>query len=116
MMSLSSCIKDELAEPVEVNDVLANVEAQAQAVESSVKHINDLQELIQPCGLDADAMAEKLQTHAKSLSKGISLEEGSLATLKLQGELASLIGSAQAELYRADALDSDVEILFASLE
>ena len=116
MMSLSSCIKDELAEPVEVNDVLANVEAQAQAVESSVKHINDLQELIQPCGLDADAMAEKLQTHAKSLSKGISLEEGSLATLKLQGELASLIGSAQAELYRAGALDSDAEKLFASLE
>lgn len=116
MMSLSSCIKDELAEPVEVNDVLANVEAQAQAVESSVKHINDLQELIQPCGLDADAMAEKLQTHAKSLSKGISLEEGSLATLKLQGELASLIGSAQAELYGAGALDSDAEKLFASLE
>ncbi len=116
MMSLSSCIKDELAEPVEVNDVLANVEAQAQAVESSVKHINDLQEFIQPYGLDADAMAEKLQTHAKSLSKGISLEEGSLATLKLQGELASLIGSAQAELYRAGALDSDAEKLFASLE
>ena len=116
MMPLSSCIKDELAEPVEVNDVLANVEAQAQAVESSVKHINDLQELIQPYGLDADAMAEKLQTHAKSLSKGISLEEGSLATLKLQGELASLIGSAQAELYRAGALDSDAEKLFASLE
>ena len=116
MMPLSSCIKDELAEPVEVNDVLANVEAQAQAVESSVKHINDLQELIQPYGLDADAMAEKLQTHAKSLSKGISLEEGSSATLKLQGELASLIGSAQAELYRAGALDSDAEKLFASLE
>ena len=116
MMSLSSCIKDELTEPVEVNDVLANVEAQAQAVESSVKHINDLQELIQPYGLDADAMAEKVQTHAKSLSKGISLEEGSLATLKIQGELASLVGAAQAELYRADALDSDAEKLFASLE
>ena len=116
MMSLSSCIKDELAEPVDVNDVLANVEAQAQAVESSVKHIDDLQELIQPYGLDADAMAEKLQTHAKSLSKGISLEEGSLATLKIQGELASLIGSAQAELYREGALDSDAEKLFASLE
>ena len=116
MMSLSSCIKDELAEPVEMNDVLANVEAQAQAVESSVKHINDLQELIQPYGLDADAMAEKLQTHAKSLSKGISLEEGSLATLKIQGELASLVGSAQADLYRAGALDSDAEKLFASLE
>ena len=116
MMPLSSCIKDELAEPVEVNDVLANVEAQAQAVESSVKHINDLQELIQPYGLDADAMAEKLQTHAKSLSKGISLEEGSLATLKIQGELASLVGSAQAELYGAGALDSDAEKLFASLE
>ena len=116
MMSLSSCIKDELAEPVEVNDVLANVEAQAQAVESSVKHINDLQELIQPYGLDADAMAEKVQAHAKSLSKGISLEEGSLATLKIQGELASLVGAAQAELYRAGALDSDAEKLFASLE
>lgn len=116
MMPLSSCIKDELAEPVEVNDVLANVEAQAQAVESSVKHINDLQELIQPYGLDADAMAEKLQTHAKSLSKGISLEEGSLATLKIQGELASLVGAAQAELHREGALDSDAEKLFASLE
>lgn len=116
MMSLSSCIKDELAEPVEVNDVLANVEAQAQAVESSVKQINDLQELIQPYGLDADAMAETVQAHAKSLSKGISLEEGSLATLKLQGELASLVGTAQAELYRADALDPDAEKLFASLE
>lgn len=116
MMSLSSCIKDELAEPVEVNDVLANVEAQAQAVESSVKHINDLQELIQPYGLDADAMAETVQAHAKSLSKGISLEEGSLATLKIQGELASLVGSAQAELYGAGALDSDAEKLFASLE
>ena len=116
MMSLSSCIKDELTEPVEVNDVLANVEAQAQAVESSVKHINDLQELIQPYGLDADAMAETVQAHAKSLSKGISLEEGSLATLKIQGELASLVGAAQAELYRVDALDSDVEKLFVSLE
>lgn len=116
MMSLSSCIKDELTEPVEVNDVLANVEAQAQAVESSVKHINDLQELIQPYGLDADAMAETVQAHAKSLSKGISLEEGSLATLKIQGELASLVGAAQAELYRVDALDSDAEKLFASLE
>lgn len=116
MMSLSSCIKDELTEPVDVNDVLANVEAQSQTVESSVKHINDLQELIQPYGLDADAMAEKVQTHAKSLSKGISLEEGSLATLKIQGELASLVGAAQAELYRAGALDSDAEKLFASLE
>lgn len=116
MMSLSSCIKDELTEPVDVNDVLANVEAQAQAVESSVKHINDLQELIQPYGLDADAMAEKVQAHAKSLSKGISLEEGSLATLKIQGELASLVGAAQAELYWAGALDSDAEKLFASLE
>ena len=116
MMSLSSCIKDELTEPVEVNDVLANVEAQAQAVESSVKHINDLQELIQPYGLDADAMAETVQAHAKSLSKGISLEEGSLATLKIQGELASLVGAAQAELYREGALDSDAEKLFASLE
>ena len=116
MMSLSSCIKDELAEPVDVNDVLANVEAQAQDVESSVKHINDLQELVQPYGLDADAMAEKLQTHARSLSKGISLEEGSLATLKIQGELASLVGAAQAELYGAGALDSDAEKLFASLE
>ena len=99
-----------------MNDVLANVEAQAQAVESSVKQINDLQELIQPYGLDADAMAETVQAHAKSLSKGISLEEGSLATLKIQGELASLVGAAQAELYRADALDSDAEKLFASLE
>lgn len=115
-MVLVSCVKNELAEPVETDSVLAAVEAQAQAVEASAEQIEGLQELVKTSGVDLTAAAESMKSHAKALSAGASLEDGSLATLELQSELASIIGSVQAELYRADALDSDAEKLFASFE
>ena len=115
-MSMASCVNNELAEPVETDSVLAAVENQAQAVEASAELMTGLQELVEPYGVDLTAAAESMKTHAEALASGASLEAGSLATLELQSELAALVGSAEAELYKAEALDADAKTLLSSFE
>ena len=115
-MLFASCVKNDIVEPIEADGALAAVEVQAMAVEASVEQLNSLQELVEPYGVDLTAASESMKAHTDALAAGMSLGEGSLATLELQSELAAMIGSAEAELYKADALDSDAKKQFVSFE
>lgn len=118
MMFMASCVNDNLSEPwdSEVNKVLASVADQAKAVEGSIEAVEALQDAVKAEGVEIAGAAELLGQHVDELSAGMSLSEGSLATLELQKQLASILGAAQAELYFADALDQDIQKSFASVE
>ena len=94
MMLFASCVKNDIVEPIEADGALAAVEVQAMAVEASVEQLNSLQELVEPYGVDLTAASESMKAHTDALAAGMSLGEGSLATLELQSELAAMIGSA----------------------
>ena len=118
VMALASCVNDNLSEPWEsdVNKVLASVADQAKAVESSIEVVEALQDAVKAEGVEIAGAAELLGQHVDALSAGMSLSEGSLATLELQKQLASILGAAQAELYFADALDQNIQKSFALVE
>lgn len=118
VMALASCVNDNLSEPWEsdVNKVLASVADQAKAVEGSIEAVEALQDAVKAEGVEIAGAAELLGQHVDELSAGMSLSEGSLATLELQKQLASILGAAQAELYFADALDQNIQKSFALVE
>ncbi len=118
MMFMASCVNDNLSEPwdSEVNKVLASVADQAKAVESSIEVVEALRDAVKAEGVEIAGAVELLGQHVDELSAGMSLSEGSLATLELQKLLASILGAAQAELYFADALDQNIQKSFALVE
>ena len=117
-MSLASCVNDNLSEPwdSEVNKVLASVADQAKAVGESIEVVEALQDAVKAEGVDLSGAVELLDQHVAALNAGQSLAEGSLATISVQKQLASILGAAQAELYFAGALDQDIQKSFASVE
>ena len=118
MMSLASCVNDNLSEPWEsdVNKVLSSVADQAKAVEGSIEVVEALQDAAKAEGVELVGAVELLDQHVAALNAGQSLSEGSLATISVQKQLASILGAAQAELYFAGALDQDIQKSFASVE
>ena len=86
MMFMASCVNDNLSEPwdSEVNKVLASVSDQVKAVESSIEVVEALQEALKAEGVEISEAAELLGQHVDALSAGMSLSEGSLATLEVQ--------------------------------
>ena len=118
MMSLASCVNDNLSEPWEsdVNKVLASVADQAKAVEGSIEVVEALQDALNAEGVNLSDAVELLGQHVDKLGAGMSLSEGSLATLDLQKQLAAMLGAAQAELYFADVLNQDIQKSFIAVE
>ena len=118
MMSLASCVNDNLSEPWEsdVNKVLASVADQAKAVEGSIEVVEALQDALNAEGVNLSGAVELLGQHVDKLGAGMSLSEGSLATLDLQKQLAAMLGAAQAELYFADVLNQDIQKSFVVVE
>lgn len=108
MLALAtSCVNDELSEPlVEALKAVPALDKQLSGIESSVKDLAALQEVLD--GKDLSKASKALESHISLLKGGVSAEDGTLATLELQKEIASIVGAVEAELLASDEMDESL--------
>lgn len=105
MMSLASCVNEPMG-GVETDfqsaDDISTIQEQILSIESSVKDLESLQEVLSQQEVGFDGIVKSLENHIAALQGGISQKEGSIATFELQKALAAEMGAIQANLNETD--------------
>ena len=105
MMSLASCVNGPMG-GVETDfqsaDDISTIQEQILSIESSVKDLESLQEVLSQQEVGFDGIVKSLENHIAALQGGISQKEGSIATFELQKALAAEMGAIQANLNETD--------------
>ncbi len=96
---VTSCVNDGLQEPQDPSSVnmLPTVEEQALAVKASVEGLHDLQAALEPHDVELEGV-DAFEKDAETLYKGVTLEEATLASFRLQKQVADILGPAIAAL------------------
>ena len=93
-MSVTSCINDELTDGQAPGaGKVLSVEDQAAAIEATMSDIEALQAALgENANADLETAAAALESHVADLRSGVSMIEGTIATLEQQRKLAAVTG------------------------
>lgn len=103
-----SCLNDSLSEPKKADGMVASLEEQALAIETSLADIDAVME--NSTSEDLAQIKEDLQDHVTYLKSGVSWLNGTATTLQMQKALAKAAGSIEAEASALKALEDGASI------
>ena len=108
---LTSCVEN-LNEPNDVNNLLSGVEAQVEAMQKSAEDMKALNEALSEFDVDINEAVETVNKHVASLTKGVSLQNATLATLDQQKAIATVVGAAEGAVLFDDAYAKNLKKQF----